>query len=127
MQLTEHRPGRHHHIRRVAETEVTIDEVVHRRSLIVGAHLKIEDWPVRDLSDLDPATIAPLVEHQPELVVVGQGTRPSFPAPEVQRLFLERGIGLEVMTLSAACRTFNILMSENRRAIAGLILPGSEG
>lgn len=123
MQLTEHRPGQHHYIRRVAETELTIDDSTYRRSLIVGARLLLDDWPVRALADLDETTVAPLLELTPEVVIIGHGARPGFPAPAVQRLFLERGIGLESMTLAAACRTFNVLMSENRRAIAGLILP----
>lgn len=125
MQLTEHRPGQHHYIRRAAETELTIDDSTYQRSLIVGARLLVDDWPVQDLSDLNASTVEPLVEFGPELVVLGYGSRPAFPTPAVQRLFLERGIGLEVMTLDAACRTFNILMSENRRAIAGLILPNT--
>lgn len=125
MQLTEHRPGQYHTIRRVGEHELTIDDHTHRSSLILGARLLIPDWPVGSLQDLNPDTVAPLLEHAPELVILGQGDRPAFPEPGVQRLFLERGIGLESMTLAAACRTFNILMSENRRAIAGLILPSA--
>ena len=125
MQLTEHRPGQYHYIRRVAETELTIDDVTYQRSLVIGARLLRDDWPVRDLADLNASTIEPLLEHAPELVILGYGSRPAFPAPAVQRLVLERGIGLEVMTLDAACRTFNVLMSENRRAIAGLILPNT--
>lgn len=126
MQLTEHRPGQYHYIRRVSEQELTIDETTHRNSLILGARLLIEDWPVRALADLDETTVAPLLELTPEVVIIGHGARPGFPAPGVQRLFLERGIGLESMTLAAACRTFNVLMSENRRAVAGLILPETE-
>ena len=123
MQLTEHRPGQYHFIHRVSESELTIDHSTYQRSLIVGARLLIDDWPVRSLQDLDPQSVAPLLEHAPEVVILGHGSRPDFPAQSLQRLFLERGIGLESMTLAAACRTFNILMSENRRAIAGLILP----
>lgn len=127
MQMTEHRPGAHHYVRRVAETELTIDDTVYRSSLILGARLLHSDWPVSQLDQLQEATVAPLLEHQPELVLIGCGLRPGLLPPRIQRLFLERGIGLECMSLAAACRTFNILMSENRRAIAGLILPTAPG
>ena len=60
----------------------------------------------------------------PELVILGFGQTQHFPSIEIQREFLKNGIGLECMNLAAACRTFNVLMSENRRALAGLILPG---
>lgn len=122
MQLSEHRPGSHHHIRSVDDQGIRIDDQVYTRSLILGARLIEADWPIRSLEDLDTATIAPLLRLQPELVVIGYGRRQHFPAIEIQREFIRHGIGLECMNLAAACRTFNVLMSENRRALAALIL-----
>lgn len=122
MQLTEHRPGNHHAIRRVDESGILIDEQLYKASLILGARLIEPDWPVRSLDDLAQETIEPLLRLQPELVLLGVGQRQQFPAPEIQHEFLKRGIGFECMTLDAACRTFNVLMSENRRALAGLII-----
>lgn len=123
MQLTEHHPGDYHFVRRVDASSVTIDDRSFASSVIVGARLLIENWSVQDLSGLDESRIAPLIEHKPELVILGFGERQQFAPPELQRQFHRHGIGLECMTLPAACRTFNVLMSENRRAVAGLILP----
>ncbi|TVS12535.1 MAG: hypothetical protein EA419_04535 [Wenzhouxiangella sp.] len=122
MQLTEHKPGNHHAIRSASSSHVVVDNEHFSSSLIVGARLLEADWPVFDLADLNETTLKPLIEHQPELVVLGCGEQARFPPVAIQRLFFERGIGLECMGLTAACRTFNVLMSENRRAIAGLIL-----
>lgn len=122
LQMTEHKPGQHHFIRAVRADGLVVDDQHHSASLIIGARLLHTEWPVHSLSDLNETTIAPLLEHQPELVVIGCGERPGFPGLDLQRLFVERGVGIECMSLSAACRTFNILMSENRRAVAGLIL-----
>lgn len=124
MQLTEHKPGAWHTIRRADEDGLLIDQTLHRTSLIVGARLLNTDWPVQSFDDLSAATIAPLLEHEPELVILGFGQTQHFPSIDIQREFLKNGIGLECMNLAAACRTFNVLMSENRRALAGLILPG---
>jgi uncharacterized protein len=123
VQLTEHLPGDHHVIRSVDRTGIVVDAEHYSSSLIVGARLLIDDWPVRHLEDLDDERIAALIEHGPEVVILGIGERQHIATPELQRDFYRRGIGLECMTLAAACRTFNVLMSENRRAIAGLILP----
>ncbi len=123
MQLTEHTPGDHYFIRSVTPDAVQINDDTHHTSLILGAHLLVPDWSVTSLSELDEHTTAPLLEHSPELVVLGVGTQQSFPPTEVMRLFLAQQVGLECMTLDAACRTFNVLMSENRRALLGLILP----
>ncbi len=125
MQLTEHKPGDHHVVRRVQSDSIQIDQEHYQRSLILGARLLDSDWPVQSYADLNAATIAPLIEHRPELVLLGFGERQSFPSIEIQREFLRAGIGLECMTLDAAARTFNVLMSENRRALAGFILPES--
>lgn len=122
MQLTEHKPGNHHHIRSVDDNGLVIDDRRYTTSLILGARLLNADWPVRDLSDLNEETIQPLIEHSPEVVVIGIGKVQAFPDPAVQMAFLRQGVGVECMTLDAACRTFNVLMSENRRALAGLII-----
>ena len=39
---------------------------------------------------------------------------------------MSRGIGCEVMDTGAACRTYNVLVSEGRRAVAALLLSESE-
>lgn len=119
---TEHPPGNHHFINAVHADHVVISDRRFATSVIVGARLLQESWPVSSLADLSPQAIEPLLSLKPEVVVIGCGTRPTFPDVQIQRAFLSRGIGLESMTLNAAARTFNILMSENRRALAALIL-----
>lgn len=124
MQLTEHQPGNHHVIRRTEANAVWVDDQRFEQSLLVGARLLRNDWPVHHFDDLDDEALEPLFELGPELVLLGIGQRQQILPPALQRRFLEHGIGLECMTLPAACRTFNVLMSENRRAVAALILPG---
>ena len=122
MLLTEHKPGNHHAIRRVDESGILVDDQLHTSSLILGARLLEPQWPVHSLDQLTAESIEPLIRLEPELVLIGIGQKQQFPPVAIQREFLQRGIGLECMTLDAACRTFNVLMSENRRALAGLII-----
>ena len=123
MELTEHRTGNHHVVREVSAATVRIDQTTYDRSLIVGARYLETDWPVVSLADLDESTLSPLLQAKPELVVIGIGQVHQILDIEIQRTFIERGIGIECMTLPAAARTFNILMSENRRALTAFILP----
>ncbi len=44
-----------------------------------------------------------------------------FPRPEVLRPLVQAGVGVEVMDVQAACRTYNILASEERRVAAALL------
>ncbi len=121
MQLTEHKPQDYNHIRRVDDEGIVIGDQRYTGSLLVGAHLLETDWPLSSLADLDKERLTPIWKLSPELVLIGIGDRQQIAPIELQRAFLERHIGLECMTLQAACRTFNVLMSENRRALALLI------
>jgi uncharacterized protein len=53
--------------------------------------------------------------------LLGTGARQIFPAPSYGAQFLRAGIGFEVMDTGAACRTFNVLVAEQRR-VAALLL-----
>jgi uncharacterized protein len=93
------------------------------RSLIVNAAELVTDWPVRDLDALDFDALAPALRLAPEIVILGTGARIRFPAPALFVALAERGIGLEVMDTPAACRTYNVLVTEDRPVVAALILP----
>jgi len=54
-------------------------------------------------------------------VLLGTGRRLRFPAAELSAPLVQAGIGLEVMDLRAACRTYNVLVAENRRVAAALL------
>ena len=56
-----------------------------------------------------------------EIVLLGTGKRLRFPAGPLMRPFAPAGIGLEVMDLQAACRTYNILAAEGRHVAAALL------
>ncbi len=74
-------------------------------------------------SDITADLFAPIFEQQDdiEIVLLGTGAKQHFPSGEIRRLFLERNISLEPMDTGAACRTFNVLVSEDRRVAAALI------
>ena len=122
MELTEHKPGNHHVVHAVTVRSIRIDQATYTTSLILGARFLEPSWPVRSLSDLNETTLAPVIKLDPELVVIGIGETHQVLGIDIQRFFIERGIGIESMTLPAAARTFNVLMSENRRALAAFIL-----
>jgi uncharacterized protein len=66
--------------------------------------------------------LEPIFKLQPELVLLGTGARQRFAAAAIRAAFTARKIGLEAMDLGAACRTFNILVQEDRRVAAALFL-----
>ena len=87
---------------------------------MVDAVARIVD-PLAFLDDEAPAVELP--DDAPEVLLIGTGPRQVFLRPDVLRPLLALGIGIETMTTQAAARTYNILMSEERRVLA-LLLPG---
>lgn len=111
-------------IRSVHDDHIIIGETTLNHSFILTPDQLIPDWPVQHASDLTEALLTPLLEHDPELVVLGTGAKQIFPSPQLLMPFLRQGVGIEVMSTDAACRTFNICVHENRRVVAGIIFPG---
>ena len=57
-----------------------------------------------------------------EIVLLGTGARQRFPDPRLTAPLAAAGVGLEVMDMQAACRTYNILVAEARKVAAALLL-----
>ena len=109
-------------IRAYAAGQVTVNEEVIQTSVIVTPDRIIRDWLPDSFEELEAAHIARLNELQPEIIVIGTGRTLRFPPPDFTVGFLIRGIGVEIMEIAAACRTYNILLSEGRRVIAALLM-----
>ncbi len=122
MRLTLDQPANVNLITAVSPGEIRVGEQVIRTSVIIGTRDIIPDWPAASMDRLDATDIAPVLELEPEIVLLGSGRRLVFPPQEIHGQVLARHIGLEVMDTAAACRTFNILAAEGRRVAAALIL-----
>ncbi|HHO68041.1 MAG TPA: hypothetical protein ENK12_03320, partial [Gammaproteobacteria bacterium] len=102
--------------------ELRVGDRRYRRNLVLTTERVIEDWAPQCFEDLDAACLDALAELEPEVVLIGTGETLRFPAPACTAGLLSRGVGVEVMDTGAACRTFNILLSEGRRVVAALLL-----
>ena len=93
--------------------------------LIVMPMQLINPWPLvgttADAGKLTLADFEALLAIGPELVVFGSGRVFRFPDPRIMAAFSQRRIGFEVMDTPAACRTYNVLMSEGRNVAAALL------
>ena len=92
------------------------------KSLVVLPDQELLDWPPARFEDLTAEHMNSLLALRPEIVLLGTGEHQRFPRPEVTRALTQAGIGVEVMAVPAACRTFNILVAEERRVAAALLL-----
>lgn len=91
-------------------------------SFIVSPDRLVDTWKVGDPRAFTAMDLEPLLELDPEVILLGTGASQVFPPPAVMAACLSRGVGLEVMNNAAAARTFNVLAGEARRVVAGFVL-----
>jgi len=96
-------------------------------SVLVPWEGAVLPWDVDDFIALTPAHFESIAALQPELVIFGSGSRLRFPPPALLRALHERRIGVETMDTAAACRTYNVLVSEYRSVVAALLLEAPAG
>jgi uncharacterized protein len=101
---------------------VRIGEQQFRHSLIVSPDRVLADWRPRHAGELLRDDFDPVLALEPDILLLGTGDSLRFPSPALTADLLLRGIGVEVMDTAAACRTFNVLLSEQRHVVAALLL-----
>ena len=97
-------------------------DMSHRGSLLclpTGIHA----WTVTGPGDLSVEALAPALQvlSPPAFLLLGTGDAQIFPPAAIRRAFIDAGIGLEPMDTGAACRTYNVLLTEGRPVAAALI------
>ena len=90
-------------------------------NLIVAPEHVIENWRVPAPSVVTLADLEPALALQPEILLLGTGGTLVWPEEDLMSALAARGIGLEIMTTPAACRTFDVLVHERRRVVAALL------
>ena len=91
-------------------------------SLMVPWQGGVRRWRPGRPDELTTDDFDALLELRPELVIFGSGARLRFVAPGLMRSLIDRRIGVETMDTGAACRTYNVLVSEGRAVVAALLL-----
>ena len=92
-----------------------------RASSVVVLPDRVEPWQSGAFDTLTPDDFQFLKSLGAEIVLLGTGPRQRFPHPRLTAELAKAGIGLEVMDLQAACRTYNILVAEERKVAAALL------
>jgi uncharacterized protein len=113
-------------VRRYDAGEIVVGEQHIARPCVVSAHALVLDWPARSVATLSLPELEAVLTLEPLIVLLGSVVA-EWPPATVRRALEGRGIALECMNLGAACRTYNVLVSEGRPAVAGLFPHRSEG
>jgi uncharacterized protein len=100
----------------------TVAGVQYRGSVLVLPDRTLA-WPVREFASITVESIEPITDTEPlvELLVVGCGQRFALVPPALRDALRTCGIAVEAMATPAACRTYNVLLAEDRRVAAAII------
>ena len=104
------------------EGYVMVNRQRFERSLVVLPDRIVLDWPPKRFDELAPEHMAALAGLDREIILLGTGAQLRFPRPEIIQPLMRSGVGVEVMDVQAACRTYNILLAEDRRVAAALLI-----
>jgi len=96
--------------------------VVHQGSVLVLPDRTLS-WPVNAVADIRLEGFEAILKapQAVDVLLLGCGPAMVVPPPALRMALRERGVVLEPMDTGAACRTFNVLLTESRRAAAALI------
>lgn len=100
---------------------VQVNHDRHESNVIVLPKEVHTAWTNASVATLSEEDMAKLRTLGAEIVLLGTGSSLRFPASALLRPFAPAGIGLEIMDLQAACRTYNILAAEGRKVAAALL------
>ena len=92
-------------------------------NVVVGPDSILEAWTGVAPHALTLEHLEPALALEPTIIVLGTGTERLLPDIELMAAVAARSVGLEIMSTPAACRTFNVLLQEQRRVVAALFNP----
>ncbi len=124
MKFTEHRDSNILSIKKYQAGEAWVNDKKVTTSCFLTQHELVEHWDCQDIKTLTTEQLSALFSLQPEVIILGTGETQFFPDPTLFSHCAQQGIGLEVMSNAAACRTYNVLTTEDRKVLLALVMTG---
>lgn len=110
------------HITSYVPGTICINETAYHQSIILTREMVKECPNIAAFVDITPSCVIELQLDDIEMVIIGCGEEQSSHPVELMAEFLRHGLSCEVMLTSAACRTYNILASDQRKVVAIMII-----
>lgn len=106
---------------------ITVHNTKYTSSTIISKNHIASDWEPQSLTDLNANNIQSLLALNPEIIIIGHNNINEQIPIEMRALLTQHRIGIESMSVGAACRTFNILLNEDRNVVYGFITKRTSG
>ena len=122
MKFSEDKGDAHYRITGYGDGWVGVNQDQIRSSFIIMPDQLCTDWQPQTMQELSVAHLQPLFAMNAQIILLGTGTTQVFPVSEVWFALVQNGIGFEIMSTDAACRTYNLLSAEDRRVAAAFFI-----
>jgi uncharacterized protein len=104
-----------------SEIEIKIDSDIYSHSLVVSHNEIIPNWHITTIDELNESHLSILLRHKPDVIIIGHKQLGKFAPKTIRQWLSTQRIGLESMSIGAASRTYNVLLSEQRNVVLGVI------
>ena len=108
-------------IKEIDSKSIKIGDKQINHSIVLSPTKIIGKWSRNNVKKLTLDDFKNIITITPDIILLGTGKNLIFPPRELIFQMAKLDIGLEVMSTQAACRTFNLLISEYREPIAILM------
>ncbi|WP_029407590.1 Mth938-like domain-containing protein [Thiomicrorhabdus sp. Milos-T2] len=122
MKFTEHRDSNVLAVKSYQPGLVKVNNMEFSQSCFITKKSYNDQWKCSNISELSTELIDELLAEKPEVIILGTGDTQEFPEPKLFAYCASQGVGLEVMANDAACRTYNVLTTEDRDILLALII-----
>ncbi|MCW8407588.1 MTH938/NDUFAF3 family protein [Legionella sp. PATHC035] len=110
-----------HAVQAYSDNKIQINSIVYERSLIISKTAIISDLAIKTIEEIDAHYMNLLTQFKPEIIIIGHEHTGKLLPLSILNQLTEQQIGIECMSVGAACRTYNVLLSEHRAVVAGFI------
>ena len=101
---------------------VAVNGKQYQRPVVVMPEEVRTDWSATDFASLNESHFDYFLALKPEVLLFGTGAKQQFAHPNLFRELIRSNISIEFMDTPAACRTYNILVAEDRKVVAAVLL-----
>ena len=102
------------------EKSILVGQTTLSQSCVISKNAIVPNWSIQHIDELNWDHMALLLQYQPDVILIGHSSGPKMMTAFASELSKQK-IGLECMTIAAACRTYNVLLSEQRAVVLGII------
>lgn len=106
-----------------SDDSFTLKNKVIKSNIVISQDHLIENWFVTSYQNLALQQFDKIITWQPEVILIGTANESGFQNHELLSYVTSKNIGLEIMNMGAACRSYNLLIDEGRNVAACLFLP----